>query len=69
MYEIQVAEMTCGSCASSIKHVLKKVDADVEVKINLKSQTVQVQSSQKEEVITKLIEEAGFPVLGSRKIA
>lgn len=69
MYEIKVSEMTCGSCASSIKHVLKTVDPEVEIKINLKTQTVQVQSSQPVEVINKLIEEAGFPVLESRKIS
>lgn len=69
MYEFKVSEMTCGSCANSIKHVLKTVDPDVEIKVNIKAQTVQVQSNQKEEVINKLIEQAGFPVLDSRKIA
>lgn len=69
MFEIKVSEMTCGSCASSIKHVLRQADPAAEVTVNLKDQTVQVQSSQEESVITKLIEEAGFPVLSSRKVS
>jgi len=69
MFEIKVSEMTCSSCAGSIKYVLRKVDPTAEVKVNLKDQTVQVQSNQEESVISKLIEEAGFPVLESRKIS
>lgn len=69
MFEIKVSEMTCGSCAVSIKNVLKHADPEAEVKVNIKDQTVQVQSNQEESVIKKLIEEADFPVLESRKIS
>jgi copper chaperone len=69
MYEIKVSEMTCGSCANSIKQVLRKVDPTAEVKVNLKAQMVQVQSNQDESVITKIIQDAGFPVLESKKIS
>lgn len=66
MYEIKVSEMTCGGCASSIRHVLEKVDPLVDVKIDLKSQIVMVKSSQQVDAIANLIEEAGFPVLSKR---
>lgn len=68
MYEVKVSGMTCGSCASSIGHVLKNLDPDVKVTVDLKTQTVRVQSEKNEKDITALIEEAGFPVLDSTKI-
>lgn len=69
MYEFKVSEMTCGGCANSIKYALQKVDPLVEVRINLKNQTVQVKTEEKESVVGSIIEQAGFPVLDSKKIS
>lgn len=69
MYEIKVEGMDCSSCANSIAYALKSIDAAVEVSVDIKSQTVRVKSSQDESAIKALIEEAGYPVRGSRKMA
>ena len=68
MYEVKVSGMTCGSCASSISHVLKSIDPKVKVEVDLKQQIVRVETEKSEKEITALIEEAGFPVSGSRQI-
>lgn len=68
MYEVKVSGMTCGSCANSISHVLKSIDPKVKVEVDLKQQIVRVETEKSEKEITALIEEAGFPVSGSRQI-
>ncbi|MGE0762968.1 MAG: heavy-metal-associated domain-containing protein [Bdellovibrionales bacterium] len=68
MYEIKVSGMTCGSCANSMSYALKSIDPNVEVSVDLKSQTVKVKSNREQTEITALIEEAGYPVLGARKL-
>lgn len=69
MYEVKVSGMTCGSCANSISHVLKSIDPKVKVEVDLKTQIVRVESEKSEKEITALIEEAGFPVLASKKMS
>lgn len=68
MYEFKVSGMTCGSCANSITHALKTIDPRVKVTVDIKSQTVQVDSDKNEKDISVLIEETGYPVLTSKKI-
>ncbi|MDZ4082054.1 MAG: heavy metal-associated domain-containing protein [Bdellovibrionales bacterium] len=68
MYEVKVSGMTCGSCANSISHVLKSIDPKVKVEVDLQEQIVRVETEKSEKEITALIEEAGFPVSGSRQI-
>lgn len=68
MYEFKVSGMTCGSCASSITHALKTIDPKVKVTVDVKSQTVQVESSKDEKDIGLLIEETGYPILASKKL-
>lgn len=68
MYEVKVSGMTCGSCANSISYALKSIDPDVGVSVDLKTQTVRVKSSRGQSEITALIEEAGYPVLGAKKL-
>lgn len=68
MYEVKVNGMTCGSCASSIRHVVKRVDPDAEVEVNIKNQTVQVKTKESAVTIAKLIEESGFPVVSTKTV-
>ena len=68
MYEVKVSGMTCGSCANSIGFALKSIDPKVEVTVDLKTQTVKVKSDKEQNAITTLIEEAGYPVLGAKKV-
>lgn len=68
MYELKVKGMTCPSCAKSMKKALLSIDSKVEVEVNLITQTVKVKSDKSEKQISELIEEAGYPVIESRKI-
>ena len=68
MYEFKVSGMTCGSCANSITLALKTIDPKVKVVVDVKSQTVQVESAKNENDIAVLIEETGYPVLVSKKV-
>lgn len=51
-----------------MSYALKSIDPNVEVSVDLKSQTVKVKSNREQTEITALIEEAGYPVLGARKL-
>lgn len=68
MYEVKVSGMTCGSCANSMEYALKTIDPKVKVSVDLKSQTVKVESDRDQNQITALIEDAGYPVLSAKKI-
>lgn len=68
MYEVKVTGMTCGSCASSIRRILKRSDPDVEVSVNVEEGTVSVQSKIDQTRLAELVEEAGFPVLAVKNL-
>lgn len=68
MYELKVTGMTCGSCAGSMTYALRAVDPDVELKVDIKTQTVTVKSHLEKERIISVIEETGFPVLQSKPL-
>lgn len=68
MYELKVKGMTCGSCARAMQSAVKTIDPNVEISINLRSQTVQIKSDRDQAEITALIEDVGYPVLEVRKI-
>ncbi len=69
MYEMKVEGMDCASCANSIAYALRSIDAGVEVSVDVPSQIVRVKSGRDEASIKALIEEAGYPVKSSRKLA
>jgi copper chaperone len=58
----QVQGMTCGHCAGAVTRAVKSVDAQAEVKIDLASGKVEVQSQQDHGEIAKAIEEEGYKV-------
>jgi copper chaperone len=57
-----VKGMTCGHCERAVTQAVKSVDPTAEVKVDLGSGKVQVQSSQPREAIAKAIAEEGYPV-------
>lgn len=64
MYLLKVEGMTCGSCANAMTRAIRSVDPKVEVKVDLPSQTVRVKSDKSIEEVSRLIEDAGYRVLG-----
>lgn len=69
MYQIKVEGMTCGGCVNSIKKALNAMDPEAKVVVDLKNQTVQVETRKDETHITTAIEDAGYTVLRSERIA
>ncbi|MCG6169022.1 heavy-metal-associated domain-containing protein [Leptospira sp. FAT2] len=62
MVEFQVENMTCGSCANVISKAIKTIDPNVQVSVDVASQTVRVDSGRSETELANLIEECGYPV-------
>ena len=53
-------DMTCGHCASVITKAIKSVDPVAEVKVDLPTRTVTVESAASPTTITKAVTEAGY---------
>lgn len=64
MYKFKIESLNCMSCFHNIEDALKEFDSSIEAKADVKNQILTVQSTQSVEQISKLIEEAGYPVNG-----
>ena len=58
----QVQGMTCGHCANAVTQAVRSVDPQAEVKVDLASGKVDVQSQQDHGAIAQAIEEEGYKV-------
>jgi copper chaperone len=58
----QVQGMSCGHCVNAVTQAVKMVDPQAEVKIDLASGKVDVQSQQDRAAIARAIEEEGYKV-------
>lgn len=58
----QVQGMTCGHCVSAVTNAVKSVDPQAQVKVDLASGKVEVQSQQDHASIAHAIEEEGYKV-------
>lgn len=61
MLKLNVPDMTCGHCASTVTKVVKSVDANAEVTIDLPSQTVTIGSPADPSKFTSAMDQAGYP--------
>jgi copper chaperone len=58
----QVQGMSCGHCVGAVTQAVKSVDPQAEVKVDLGSGKVDVQSQQDRGAIARAIEEEGYKV-------
>ncbi|TWO71083.1 heavy-metal-associated domain-containing protein [Caenimonas sedimenti] len=58
----QVQGMTCGHCVRAVTQAVQSVDPAAEVKVDLASGQVQVQSGGDPAAIARAIEEEGYQV-------
>jgi copper chaperone len=63
MYQLEVAEMSCGHCVGSVTKAVQGVDASARVEVDLAQRKVSVQSTAPLEQVTAAIEAAGYPVI------
>ena len=57
-----VQGMTCGHCEKAVVQAVKSVDPAAEVKVDLATGKVEVQSAKARDDIAKAIAEEGYPV-------
>jgi copper chaperone len=58
----QVQGMSCGHCVGAVTQAVKSVDPQAEVKVDLASGRVEVDSQQDHAAIARAIEEEGYKV-------
>jgi len=58
----QVQGMSCGHCANAVTQAVRSVDPQAEVKVDLPTGKVEVQSQQDHAAIARAIEEEGYKV-------
>ena len=58
----QVQGMSCGHCANAVTQAVKSVDPQAEVKVDLATGRVDVQSQQDHAALARAIEEEGYKV-------
>ena len=68
MYRFKVEGMTCGSCAEGIEDALKRLDPNVEVHVDMSSETVEVKTSRDQREIIPRIEDEGYNVLAAEQV-
>lgn len=59
MMKFTVPDMTCGHCVSTVTKAIKGLDAAAEVKADLASKTLAVETSAP--AVAKALEDAGYP--------
>lgn len=62
MYQLQVEEMSCGHCVSTVTQAVQALDPGARVAVDLATKTVSVDSGVELARIRSAIADAGFPV-------
>ncbi|KPQ32845.1 MAG: heavy-metal-associated domain-containing protein [Phormidium sp.] len=60
--EVKVPDMACAACASTITQAIQKLDATAEVRANLETKLVFIETKQPDETVKSVITEAGYTV-------
>ncbi|AGA08466.1 copper chaperone [Sinorhizobium meliloti] len=60
MYHLNVSDMTCGHCVSTVEKAVKSVDPDAKVAVNLEAQTASIDSQIGSDAFIAAIEAAGY---------
>jgi copper chaperone CopZ len=65
MYELQVEGMSCNHCVSKVTRLVKGVDANAKIAVDLAGQIVRVESNADFSDISAALDDAGYPVKSS----
>lgn len=62
MFELEVGNMTCGSCVGSVTRAVKALDPGATVAVDLSAGKVRIEGRHQQDSYARVITEAGFPV-------
>ncbi|MBU3620758.1 heavy-metal-associated domain-containing protein [Polynucleobacter sp. CS-Odin-A6] len=62
MFTLKVSGMTCGGCINAVTRAVQAQDPQAQVKADLATQVVSLETSLSAERAAELIADAGFPV-------
>lgn len=60
MYHLNIPDMTCGHCVSTVEKAVKTVDPSASVAVDLGTKTVSIESQVASEVFIVSIANAGY---------
>jgi copper chaperone CopZ len=63
MYELHVEGMSCNHCVSTVTRSVLAVDHAAQVKVDLATNRVRVESKADIDLIKNAVDEAGYPVI------
>lgn len=61
MIELNLPDMTCGHCASTVAQTCKLVDSSAKVEVDLNTKNVKISSSEDRNDFVDALTEAGYP--------
>lgn len=61
MIELNLPDMTCGHCASTVAQTCKLVDPSAKVEVDLNSKLVKITSAEDRQDFAEALTEAGYP--------
>ena len=57
-----VSGMTCGGCIKAVTRAIQSADPNAQVKVDLSTQSIELQTMLSTSEAQNLIEDAGFPI-------
>lgn len=61
MIELTLPTMTCGHCVKTVTATVQRLDAAARVRIDLPTQTVQIESTRPAEELRQALADEGYP--------
>ena len=58
-----VSGMTCGGCINAVTRAIQSADPNAQVKVDLPTQSIELQTVLSTSEAQNLIEDAGFPIV------
>ena len=60
-----VSGMTCGGCIKAVTKAIQSADPQAQVKVDLASQTIELETQLNSNAAKQLITDAGFPIVST----
>lgn len=61
MIELNLPDMSCGHCASTVTQTCKLVDPAAKVEVDLNRKTIRIESTEQRQEFEEALTDAGYP--------